>query len=166
MSDDDHITLEKLLEKDEQVLAKLPYRKGAFEICCLLFAGGLLVLSVTLISRGFFTDWCSLEKLMPFDDLIGLAFFILFGPFFCLCLFNAKMVFTNKKIIKDSHLWASVEAKSWADVKKVSAKNDVLILELKETGKTLSFKTKDAVRLKAEFGPLLNNAIEDKESAT
>lgn len=166
MSDDDHITLEKLLEKDEQVLAKLPYRSGAFEIGSLVFGGFVLVLSVILISRGFFTDWSSMENLLPFDQLVGLSLFLLLGPFFCLWIFNAKMVFTNKKIIKDSHLWAAVEAPSWSDVRSISAKNDVLILCLKESGKTLSFKTKEAVRLKAEFSPLLNNAIEEKDSAT
>lgn len=165
MSDDDHITLEKLLEKDEQILLKLPAPKGPFEIFCLLFACCLVAVGLNIFRGGVFPTLDTLHKIwQPMDIEVLLGFVVV--PIMYFCVFNSKMVITNKKIIKYRFFWATVEVKSWADVEKISAKNDVLIIDLKEAGKTLSFKTKEAVRLKAECSPLLDNAIEDKESTT
>lgn len=164
MSEDDGpITLNKLLEPEEEVIAKLPLKKGPFEIFCLLFGLSILSLIIVLI-KGFLLDGSPfLDQIFQGSEFVESLIFLPFIPFIFFSIFNAKIVLTDRKIVKENCIWASVEAKSWAEIKGIQAKDNLLRIEFKAAGKILVLKTPDAAQIKKQLSPLL---IAKKNSET
>lgn len=162
MSDSDGpITLQKLLEPNESVIAKLPLEKGAFEWLCLAFAIFIASIGILIIGHGVFDTSPVVGLILDLPSSLEMAAFLIFVPICFIGMSNSKIVLTDKKIVKENFLWAEVEAKSWSEIGKIRAQENLLTIEFQKTGKLLVLKTSEAARLKKELSSLL---IETKHS--
>lgn len=103
-----------------------------------------------------------LKAVFPVNDLLKTGMFLFIGPVVFFMLFNSKMVVTNRRIIKDSWLFAEVVLDSYANVKRINVDHDVLTLDLVK-GDYLHLKSKHAAMLKEQIDGLITKAIAKKD---